>query len=231
MYRTFPLPVKNYLTLNSTRANVQITWWNYKLGRQTYELLRCCRSMTKFMWGKISSTCSLKKDILAPHFSKRSVNTFHCFHCHIIKDTLIHFISWMSENEKVASWLNNLQSSSVTSTLSPKSEKNQQTFQEISLFWQNWKSTNKFTFKLIFKGMLWVFWMSLQVLLALLCWKTVNLVAIKLTLLLIVSSQHYHVYIDFIKKHHGKSVFTVPNRLHTVISLYSKVFLHWKKIY
>ena len=46
-------------------------------------------------------------------------------------------ILWMSENEKVASCLNNFQRISVTSTLYPKSEKNQQTFQEISLFWQN----------------------------------------------------------------------------------------------
>lgn len=182
--------------------------------------------MTEFIWGNISDTSSWKWTFLAPHFSSRSVNAFQCSHCHIIKDMLVYFVSWMSENEKVASCLNHVQRISVSRALYPESEKNRQTFQEISLFWQNWKATNKFTFKLIFKGVLWIFWMSLQVLLESLCWKAVNFGAIKLKLFLILSSQHYYTYIygGGGEQAAHQSVLMVPNSFHTFISLYSKGF-------
>ena len=145
----------------------------YKLDRHTNELLRRLRSVTEFIWGKISDTSSLKRTFFPPHFSKESVNTFQCFHCHIIKDMLVYFISWMSENEQVAACLNNFQRISVTRTLYPESEEKSANVSGNFPFLAKLKG-HKFTFKWIFKGILWVFSMSLQVLLELLCWKAVN---------------------------------------------------------
>ena len=164
-----PSPSKELSDLSCQQSQPRLRKLDLELqiGQAYNELLRSLSSMTEFIWGKYQILATKKghswhltslRDQPIPS-SVPIATLWTIYAC------LVNFL--ISENEIVTSHLSNF----------PVSEKNWQTFQEISLYWHNWKATNKFTFKLIFKGILWVFWMSFQVLLEW-CWKAVNLVAV-----------------------------------------------------